>query len=378
MEDKREEIKKYLQNVVNPILKPMVEEITKERPKDIMQFILAYAQRHAQAQIPRADTHDHSEDEMTKEQEDEINRKLQERQQKKVGAKKHSRKGISAEVFGDFNKKGEFTAKVIKKSEESISFLKNLLLKSIMFQNLSEENLKIVIDAMEELKFTPEMEVIKEGDAGDMLYVIGSGEYECTKVINAKKTYLKTYKTGELFGELSLMYNAKRAASIKCAKAGTLYALDRMTFINIVQESAIKKRKDYEKIIDQIEILSDVKEYEKQQLCDTLKEEKFEAGEYVVKEGDDGDRLYFVVEGNLVAEKTNLKTAKKEVVFKYKEREYFGEIALVKNTVRQASIKTVTRCKLLSISRDEFKRLLGPIEDILQRNMEKYKKYMNQ
>jgi cAMP-dependent protein kinase regulator len=137
---------------------------------------------------------------MTKEQEDEINRKLQERQQKKVGVKKHSRKGISAEVFGDFNKKGEFTAKVIKKSEESITFLKNLLLKSIMFQNLSEENLKIVIDAMEELKFTPEMEVIKEGDAGDMLYVIGSGEYECTKVINGKKTYLKTYKTGELFG----------------------------------------------------------------------------------------------------------------------------------------------------------------------------------
>jgi len=33
-----------------------------------------------------------------------------------------------------------------------------------------------------------------------MLYVIGSGEYECTKIIGGKKTYLKTYKTGELFG----------------------------------------------------------------------------------------------------------------------------------------------------------------------------------
>lgn len=41
------------------------------------------------------------------------------------------------------------------------------------------------------------------------------------------------------------MYNAKRAASIKCSKAGTIYALDRLTFINIVQESAIKKREEY-------------------------------------------------------------------------------------------------------------------------------------
>lgn len=64
------------------------------------------------------------------------------------------------------------------------------------------------------------------------------------------------------------------------------------------------------------------------------------------------------------------------MVFKYKEKEYFGEIALLKNTVRQASIKAVTKCRLLSIGREEFKRLLGPLENILQRNMEKYKKFV--
>lgn len=79
------------------------------------------------------------------------------------------------------------------------------------------------------------------------------------------------------------MYNAKRAASIKCSKAGAIYALDRLTFINIVQESAIRKRGDYEKIIGRIEILSDVQDYEKQQLCDALKEEIYEPNQYVVK-----------------------------------------------------------------------------------------------
>lgn len=114
--------------------------------------------------------------------------------------------------------------------------------------------------------------VIKEGEDGDMLYIIGDGEYECTKVIGGKKTYLKTYKAGEFFGELALMYSAKRAATIKCIKPGVLFALDRSTFINIVQESAIKRRQEYEKILNQIEILSDVHKTEKEQLFDAMKE----------------------------------------------------------------------------------------------------------
>jgi len=46
---------------------------------------------------------------------------------------------------------------------------------------------------------------------------------------------LKTYVTGETFGELALMYNAPRAASIMCKTEGKLFALDRQTFKNVVQ-----------------------------------------------------------------------------------------------------------------------------------------------
>lgn len=55
---------------------------------------------------------------------------------------------------------------------------------------------------------------------------------------------MKTYKTGEYFGELALMYTAPRAASIKCSIAGTLYGLDRQTFKHIIHESASKKRQN--------------------------------------------------------------------------------------------------------------------------------------
>jgi len=62
-------------------------------------------------------------------------------------------------------------------------------------------------------------------------------------------------------------------------------------------------------------------------------------------------------------------------VYNYKEGDYFGEIALVRNIPRQASVKALTFTKIVSIERSAFKRVLGPIEDILKRNEDRYKKF---
>ena len=174
------------------------------------------------------------------------------------------------------------------------------------------------------------------------------------------------------------MYNAPRAASIKSKGDGKLFGLDRATFNNIVQEAATKKRKYYSEILSKVEILAEIDPYEKEQLCDSLKEEEFSAGSYVVNQGEQGNRFYIIAEGKLIAEKKETPNAESKKVFEYKDGDYFGEIALVKNTVRQASIKAETNCRVVSIDRDAFKRLLGPMEEILQRNMDKYKKYLIQ
>ena len=68
-----------------------------------------------------------------------------------------------------------------------------------------------------------------------------------------------------------------------------------------------------------------------------------------------------------------------EEIKKYGPGDYFGERALVKGEPRYANIEVVSdNCKILSFDRNSFKRLLGPIQPLLQRNIEKYKKFVQE
>ena len=89
---------------------------------------------------------------------------------------------------------------------------------------------------------------------------------------------MKTYLPGESFGELSLLYNAPRAASIKAKTNSVLYSLDRDTFNNIVKDAAAKKREFYESFLKSVELLKDMDGYERSKIGDALKSVNFKAG----------------------------------------------------------------------------------------------------
>ena len=89
---------------------------------------------------------------------------------KNVGKKQ--RAGVSAEVYGDHNKKADFVPKVVPKSEEIKEKLRKRLLQAFMFNALDKPELDIVVDAIEEVKVPSGENVISEGDAGDCMYVL--------------------------------------------------------------------------------------------------------------------------------------------------------------------------------------------------------------
>ena len=295
---------------------------------------------------------------------------IEERRQKL--AEKGQRAGISAEAFGRFNKKRTFKPRVIKKTDSQKLKIKERCLTSFLFNNFDDQEISTIVDSLEEKHYKKDDYIIKQGDNGDYVYIIEKGELICEKVFNKgdPPTYLKTYKEGELFGELALLYNAPRAATIYAKTDCVLWALDRLTFNSIVKESAINKREKYKKFLETIPLLSTVESYELYSICDAIKTEKYEKNQFIIKEGEEGDKFFILDEGEAVATKENMNFKKQ-----YIKGDYFGELALLRNAPRAASVMAVTDCKVLSLDRPAFKRLLVPLEDILKRNSEAYEKY---
>lgn len=82
-----------------------------------------------------------------------------------------------------------------------------------------------------------------------------------------------------------------------------------------------------------------------------------------------------MVEGEAVATKVLEPGHPAKEVMSYKPGDYFGELALLKNEPRAANVIAKTKLKVVSLDRQSFKRLLGPLDEILKRNMDAYKNF---
>jgi len=153
-----------------------------------------------------------------------------------------------------------------------------------MFTALDPQEFKIVVDAIEEFTGKAGDVIIKEGDQGDCMYVLESGNLDCTKLFsgNTEPTFLKEYVPGEGFGELALLYNAPRAATIKGKTDFICWKLDRDTFNHIVKDAASKKREKYDNFLSSVEILKSMDPYERSKLGDAVKEEAFKKDETII------------------------------------------------------------------------------------------------
>jgi NADH dehydrogenase len=81
--------------------------------------------------------------------------------------------------------------------------------------------------------------------------------------------------------------------------------------------------------------------------------EHFEAGETVFAIGDFGDKVYFIVKGEAQVEREGT------ILAELKNGDVFGEVALISNHPRGATVQAVTALDVVVVSRDAFKELLG-------------------
>ena len=221
--------------------------------------------------------------------------------------KPQARISVSAEVFGRYNKKEVFEPKVVDKPTEMKTRIKDRLKQSFMFKALGEEELNIVVDAMEECKVQANEKVIQEGDKGDLLYVVEEGKLDCFKLFDGETEpkKVRTYEPGDAFGELALLYNAPRPATIIATEQCLLWQLDRMTFNHIVKDAAQNKRNKYEDFLQTVPVLQSLDHYERSKIADVIKEQSFGTNDQIITEGDtqNCNWFYIIIQGEAVATK---------------------------------------------------------------------------
>lgn len=123
-------------------------------------------------------TDDESEEENDEEQ-DKIEEEIKMRKQKIQ--QKGQRSSVSAEAFGTYNLKRAYQQKIIQKNSEQRERILNIMEKSFLFRILEDNEKETVLLAFEEKRYQNGDQVIKQGDEGDVLYLIESGYYECFK-----------------------------------------------------------------------------------------------------------------------------------------------------------------------------------------------------
>ena len=266
------------------------------------------------------------------------------------------------------------------KTEEQRNQIKASVAKNFLFSCLDADQYREVVDAMLEKNVAENEIVIKQGDGGDFFYVIEEGT-ACVVIqgVNDDKPVCE-YVAGNSFGELALMYNMPRAATVKMTSAGKVWALDRQTFRRIMVANMSKKKSTYESFLEKCPLFEDMKHAEIAKIADVLEEYEFKKsdGKDIITQGDDDYahmKFYLVLEGE--AE-----------VFRFVEAEqawlpcppligrgdFFGEKALLQKVPRAASVKCksdVLKCAALDVV--AFERLLGSVKDRLVKRASSYK-----
>lgn len=113
----------------------------------------------------------------------------------------------------------------------------DFLRKIPLFADLSEDDLSRLCDMVERVRLSAGQQLFAEGDRGDRAYVIESGELEVVKTSGSRPVLLAVRKPGEVIGEIALLEDTPRTATVRARSDAELLAIDQEQFDRLIEHS---------------------------------------------------------------------------------------------------------------------------------------------
>ncbi len=234
-----------------------------------------------------------------------------------------------------------------------------------LFANLGEEDLEGLVKRSNPQHYQAGMVICREGEYGDTFFAVLKGSVEVS--INTEgyeSLTLAILGEGNIFGEMAALSGYARSA--------TVAAKDDLSLIEIpaeVLKDLMKSSPSFKDTVENMYIERAVRTYLRKVplftgLSDDIVERlesrvnliSYKQGEVIFREGEVGDALYIIRTGFV---KVTKKHGDKEQIIAYLPLgNYFGEMALLEDEKRTATISAFTKVEVIQVLREDFNMLL--------------------
>ena len=257
----------------------------------------------------------------------------------------------------------EYVKVVVPKPEPVTYLIRDAIAANVLFKACSNEELTELVQVFAPSEATAGCTIIREGDEGDAFYVMEKGTID----VYVGDEYKSTLYSGASFGEIALLYNCPRSATLRSRNFCKLWSISRTAFRAITSQFKQRRMEAKCEFLRKVKIkdkfLSDVlSESELNTLALATINESYEASHTIVREGDPGDIFYMIESGSVDVYK---KEKGDFPVATLTSGHFFGELALLSTLVRTASCVANTDVVCHILMRDDFNLLLGDLQSLM-------------
>ena len=251
--------------------------------------------------------------------------------------------------------------------EEVIS---KVLSKTPLFSHLPNDVFTDIGQSFVTQQLQTDAVVFHQGDLGTDMYIIGEGG---VKVVLAdqygRELLLNEYGPGKAFGELALLSQQPRAATIVATAPTLLYKLSRDALLqylgkvdgidsNSVENLSKNLRQNYKiQLLKRIDWFAQLPPTEIAIIAEKLHTKCFVRNDVLFNRGDEGDAFYIIVRG-WVSAFVNSDAGDMITLNQFGPGDIFGEMALVDGKPRSSGIIALTPLDVFTLNRDEFLAVL--------------------
>lgn len=274
--------------------------------------------------------------------------------------------GISAEPQAtvDLQELLDRTPEVYHKSQQTKQLIKQAIYDNDFLKKfLSCAQIEEITSCMFPASYAKDSIIIKEGDVGSVVYVMEQGKVEVSK---DGKLLSYIQKPGSVFGELAILYNCTRTATIRAITECKLWAINRLCFQSIMMKSGLIRQRDYIEFLQTVPSFNNVPIETLSKISGALEEASYKKGAYIIRQGGRGNTFYIISQGQVkvtVDIKDDNTGQVVEKTLRYlKKGDFFGEKALLGEDVRTANIIAEDdNVVCLVIDRDTFQQFISKI-----------------